>query len=142
MAAPQSFVPQRPSRKSVKRFSLKEAIRTLPLVKRIVADIVRTHAQAAKCRKQVELLDGGKELIQAQKDLDFAVEHLQDFVNELSAVGAELKDFDTGLIDFVGRHDGRDVCLCWKLGEETITHWHELDAGFSGRKPVAGLRER
>ncbi|HEX8522010.1 MAG TPA: DUF2203 domain-containing protein [Tepidisphaeraceae bacterium] len=142
MAAPQSFVPQRPSRKTVRRFTLKEAISTLPLVKRIVADIVKTHAQASKLRRHVDALDGGKELVQAQHDLDHSIEQLQDFVDELTNVGAELKDFETGLIDFVGRHEGRDVYLCWKLGEETITHWHELDAGFAGRKPVASLREK
>ena len=49
-----------------------------------------------------------------------------------------------GLVDFIGRHEGRDVYLCWKLGEERITHWHELNAGFAGRKPVLaaeGTRE-
>ena len=46
-----------------------------------------------------------------------------------------------GLIDFTGRHKGRDVCLCWKLGEETVGYWHEMDAGFAGRQPIATLRE-
>ena len=53
----------------------------------------------------------------------------------------ELKDYQTGLIDFIGRHEGRDVYLCWKLGEEQITHWHELNAGFAGRQPVETLKE-
>ena len=143
MAAPQSSVPKRPSRsKFVKRFTLKEAASTLPLVKRIVSDIVKTHAQASVLRQRVETLSGGKELTQAQQELDRSIEQLQEFVDELANVGAELKDFESGLVDFVGRHDGRDVYLCWKLGEETITHWHELDAGVAGRRPIAMLRER
>jgi hypothetical protein len=142
MAAPQSFVPKRPSRsKSVRRFTLKEANSTLPLVKRIVADIVKAHIHVADLRQRVQTLEGGKELAEAQHQLDAGVEQLKDFVSELASVGAELKDFETGLIDFIGRHDGRDVYLCWKLGEEEITHWHELDAGFTGRKPIAALHE-
>ncbi len=66
---------------------------------------------------------------------------LEDFVDELSEIGCELKDYQTGLIDFVGRHEGRDVYLCWKLGEERITHWHEVDTGFAGRQSVSKLRE-
>jgi len=121
---------------------LKEANSTLPLVKRIVADIVKTHTTATQLRQKIEDLDGGKELTGAQGQLHRAVEQLQDFVEELTAVGAQLKDFQTGLIDFVGRHEGRDVYLCWKLGEEAIGYWHELDAGFGGRKPIATLREK
>jgi len=143
MAASQPLFPQRPGRsKSVRRFTLKEANSTLPLVKRIVADIVKTHTTATQLRQKIEDLDGGKELTGAQGQLHRAVEQLQDFVEELTAVGAQLKDFQTGLIDFVGRHEGRDVYLCWKLGEEAIGYWHELDAGFGGRKPIATLREK
>ena len=143
MAAPQFFTPQRPSRsKSVRRFTLQEANSTLPLVKRIVADIVRVHASATKLRDRIESLTGGKELATTQSELDRTLDQLHDLVNELSAVGAELKDFEVGLIDFVGRHDGHDIYLCWKLGEERITHWHEKDAGFAGRKPVSLLNEK
>lgn len=142
MAAPQSFVPKRPARsKSVRRFTLQEANRTLPLVRRIVADIVKAHAHVAALRQRVRTLEGGRELTQAQQELDAAVEQLKDFVEELTSIGAELKDFETGLVDFVGRHDGRAVYLCWKLGEDEISHWHELDAGFAGRAPVSLLRE-
>ena len=147
MAAPQSFVPQRPSRsKSVRRFTLAEANRTLPLVKRIVADIVKCHAKAAGLRQRLATLENKnsqqQQHQQTQDELDKTIEQLQEFLGELGAVGAELKDFETGLIDFVGRHDGRDVHLCWKLGEDLIAHWHELDAGFAGRKPVSTLKEK
>ena len=58
----------------------------------------------------------------------------ETYVEELNAIGCELKDANTGLIDFVGRHEGRLVYLCWRLGDE-------LDAGFAGRQPVANLKE-
>ena len=44
--------------------------------------------------------------------------------------------------EFIGQHQGRDVSLCWRLGEEKIHFWHELTAGFAGRKPVSTLIER
>ena len=55
---------------------------------------------------------------------------------ELQALGVELKDPDTGLIDFQSRRQGRIVYLCWRLGEPRIDFWHELDAGFAGRRPL------
>jgi hypothetical protein len=97
---------------------------------------------ASEFRESMERTTAARELAAAQTDLDRAVARLDELVDELNDVGVELKDYQTGLVDFVGRHDGRDVYLCWKLGEERITHWHELNAGFAGRKPVSLLRER
>ena len=128
--------PSRPKR----RFSLAQANSALPLVRRIVADIVRTHGHAVGCQQELER--AGKNVSDAQARLETAMNKLEDFVDELTEVGCELKDYQTGLIDFIGRHQGRDVCLCWRLGEERIGYWHELDAGFAGRQPVTKLEER
>jgi len=162
MAAPQFSAPKQrvsPSR-PLRRFTLEQANRSLPLVKRIVADIVQTHAVASNLRQTMDAATpadsggvqrdlgqrdlGQRDLGQrdlGQRDLDRAIDRLERLVDELNEVGAELKDYQSGLVDFVGLHEGRDVYLCWKLGEESITHWHELSAGFAGRKPVSLLRE-
>ena len=144
MAGPQQFfTPQKrpaPSR-PVRKFTLEQANRSIPLVKRIVADIVAMHARATKQQHKLEKAKAADQK-SAQAELDAAVDRLQDLVDELSDVGCELKDYESGLIDFVGRHEGRDVYLCWKLGEEKVTHWHELDGGFAGRKPVSQLHEQ
>ncbi len=143
MAAFKNSAPQRsPASRNVRRFTLEQANKSLPLVRRIVTDIVNTHALASARRDAVENAHGTKEAAVAQQSLEMAVARLDDLEDELEDVGAHLKDHQTGLVDFVGRHDGRDVYLCWKLGEESITHWHELDAGFAGRKPVSQLREK
>ena len=144
MAAPGFFTPQqRPAgSRPVRRFTLEMANKSLPLVKRIVADIVRAHATVAGCRTVLERTTAAKEVANVQRDLDSAVNRLESLVDELSNVGVELKDYEQGLVDFIGRHEGRDVYLCWKLGEDRITHWHELNAGFAGRKPVSLLKER
>ena len=145
MAGPQQFfTPQRKRpalSQPVRKFTLEQANKTLPLVKRIVADIVKTHERATASQLRLEKAKGTDQQA-AQRELDASVDRLQDLVDELSEVGCELKDYATGLIDFVGRHEGRDVYLCWKLGEDQITHWHELDGGFAGRKPVSQLHEK
>lgn len=139
-SAPNAVQPSRPKR----RFSLDEANRALPLVQRVVGDIVKTHALAMKLQHEIEGQSGNPKAQQPgsiQQQLDSCMSKLEDFVDELSEIGCELKDYQTGLIDFVGQHDGRDVYLCWKMGEERITHWHELDSGFAGRQSVSKLHE-
>jgi hypothetical protein len=143
MPGPSFFTP-RPVSPSLpkKRFTLALANKTLPLVRRIVSDIVAAHDHALEVQAQVERQRDGKEQASAQSELDVTLDRLQDLVDELIDIGCELKDYQTGLIDFIGRHQGRDVYLCWKLGEEKIGYWHELNAGFAGRKPVSMLDER
>jgi len=143
MAGPQSFIPPRLGRsRPRRRFTLEQANRTLPLVSRIVADIVKVHKQATTTQIQLERLSpASRQRRPLEQDLEKAMERLNDLVGELSAVGCEVKDFQLGLVDFIGRHQGRDVYLCWKLGEPQIGHWHELDAGFAGRQPVSLLQE-
>jgi hypothetical protein len=126
----------------VRRFTLEQANKSLPLVRRIVADIVKAHALAVERHAALESASGTKESAVAQQALEMAVARFDDLVDELDDVGAELKDRESGLVDFIGRHEGRDVYLCWKLGEESIAYWHELDAGFAGRKAIATLREK
>jgi hypothetical protein len=144
MAAPGSITPPRRNAGSrpVRRFTLDMANKSLPLVKRIVADIVAAHTKVCGLRQTLEHATAAKEHQAGQRDLDAQVARLEELVDELSNVGVELKDYETGLVDFVGRHDGRDVYLCWKLGEDRIGYWHELNAGFAGRKPVSQLKER
>lgn len=59
---------------------------------------------------------------------------LEEFIRELGQLQVELKDPLLGLVDFPSRLEGREVYLCWQLGEAEVAHWHELDAGFAGRQ--------
>jgi hypothetical protein len=142
MPGSSSAVPKKahPSR-AKKHFTIDEANRTLPLVKRVVDDIVRTHGLISTLHQQLETPGTAAVQQQIQRDLESQVDRLQEYVGELAAIGCDLKDYQTGLVDFLGRHKGRDVCLCWKLGEEKIEYWHELQTGFAGRQPVATLEE-
>jgi hypothetical protein len=61
---------------------------------------------------------------------------------EIEEMGAVLKDPRTGLVDFYGRVDGKAVWLCWKYGEDAVTHYHALDEGFVARKPIEPTMRR
>ena len=71
-----------------------------------------------------------------QKELEEHIQAMQELINDLSSFGCELKDPNIGLIDFLSLRNGREVYLCWYLGEERINFWHYLDTGFAGRQPL------
>lgn len=132
-----------------KFFTVDEANHALPLVRSIVTDIVSFYAdlhdrhqrlQSVKKRNSASRgsmpTEYNEELTQMEADLQRDSEKLQGYVSELEALGVELKDFTVGLIDFPGLIDGREVCLCWKLGEPEVAFWHEVEAGFSGRQSL------
>ncbi len=126
------------STRPLRRFTVVQANATLPLVRRVVRDVVRTHQAIEQLQAQVAQEKSPPAL---QRQLDLNLEHLQDYVDELQEIGCELKDVQRGLIDFVGRHQGRDVCLCWQLDEPHIEYWHDLHSGVNGRQPIDTLDE-
>ena len=72
----------------------------------------------------------------AKAQREKAVQRVKDAMAEIDAMGVQVKDLDIGLLDFPCEVDGQIVLLCWKLGEQSITHWHGVSEGFAGRKPV------
>jgi hypothetical protein len=61
---------------------------------------------------------------------------LREVFEKIEQMGVLIKDLDIGLIDFLARYQGHEVCLCWELGEEHIRFWHGMEEGFAGRKPI------
>ena len=125
-----------------KYFTVDQADRALPLVSRIVADLVQAHERASHLHGQLEGRMPPAQRQAIEKDLERAVDRLGDLVGELKDVGCELKDYRIGLIDFVGKHQGREIYLCWKLGEPAVGHWHELNEGFAGRQSIDLIKAR
>ena len=60
----------------------------------------------------------------------------KDALAEIDSIGVQVKDLNIGLLDFPCEVEGQIILLCWKLGEKAITHWHGLQEGFAGRKPI------
>jgi hypothetical protein len=63
-------------------------------------------------------------------------EKLDALVHKIQDAGAQIKDINTGLLDFSALRDGREVYLCWQYGEGDIAFWHEVDDGYAGRQPI------
>ena len=63
-------------------------------------------------------------------------EKLDALVHQIQDMGAQIKDINTGLLDFSALKNGREVYLCWQHGEDDIQYWHEIEAGFTGRQPI------
>ncbi len=136
-AVPKPVVPSLPQR----HFTVAKANATLPLVRRIVSDVMRSFQTASDLNDQLAEGLTAQQQQFVKEQLDVQKQKLQGYVDELSDIGCQLKDPSVGLIDFIGRHQGHDVCLCWKAGETEVLHWHELADGFPGRKPIATLEE-
>jgi hypothetical protein len=124
-------------------FTVEEANRTLPLVRRIVKDIVNTYPEMHSLQEQMHQLASagiGPELqprIEKLRDqIDATSDRINSFIQELEQIGCYFKGFDEGLVDFYSLYKGKPVFLCWKFDEKRITHWHEIDTGFSGRQPI------
>ncbi len=130
--------------RAIKLFTRAEAERTLPLVSRIVRDLMAEYPLWRRAVARYELLTGGaradwgetRDLLAARDEVTRHADRINRFLLELEMVGCVFKGFDAGLVDFYSLREDRVVFLCWKLGEERITHWHELDAGFAGRRPI------
>jgi hypothetical protein len=69
-------------------------------------------------------------------EMEALLKRARDNIAEIDAIGVQVKDLESGLLDFPFRLDGQVVLLCWRMGEPVIGHWHTLDAGFQGRQPI------
>jgi hypothetical protein len=126
----------------MKTFTIEQANRTLPLVRSIVQDIVGEYARWQQLVKTLDVIAAGPardaaEIDRLQRDIQSAAASIDRWAGELKDLGVEMKGFDVGLVDFPGQMGGRPVYLCWRLGEPAVAHWHECDAGFAGRHPLA-----
>lgn len=130
-----------PTLKVALPYSATQANRALPLVRRIVADLVAHFRNWEEAVRQVDLASHDNVLENPeserwQRETQRLAAEIDACVRELSELGVEVRGLDVGLVDFPGTLDGRDVYFCWMLGESAVTHWHDRDSGFSSRQPL------
>jgi hypothetical protein len=113
-----------------------------PLVEQLVA-VRQEHAEALERQEELEGKIRGNgggippaELAAATAEVDALARRLAHLVDEIATHGAEVKDLETGLIDFPALRQGETVLLCWQLGEDEIEWWHTVEDGFAGRRPL------
>jgi hypothetical protein len=115
-----------------KYFTPAEARNTLPLVKKIVKDILSTSREMKLVADEVE----GE--IENNTRIKKLADEIEGFMNELEEIGCYFKDwnFSIGLVDFPAIIDGKEVFLCWKSDEDDILYYHTIESGFAGRLPI------
>jgi hypothetical protein len=130
-----------------KTFTLAEANRTLPLISRIVRDLVDRYPVWRELVEEYELPTSSQRtevpdprMAPLERRVSSLAREIDGYIHEVTELGAEVRSpLDSGLVDFPGRHDGRAIFFCWKMGEEVIEHWHEQGGGFAGRQPIVAL---
>ena len=115
-----------------KYFTPAEAKKTLPLVRKIVADILDTSREMRMIADEI----GGD--VEKDPRIQKLADDIEKFMQELEEIGCYFKDwnFSIGLIDFPAIIDGKEVFLCWRSDEEDIMYYHDVDTGFAGRKII------
>ena len=113
-----------------------EALKTIrPLIEEVLAirqKIMEKQPEAWPAIEKSAGNGGNKALSNMVQDF----EKLDALIHQIQDTGAQIKDINTGLLDFSALRDEREVYLCWQYGEEDIAFWHEVEAGYGGRQPI------
>jgi hypothetical protein len=131
----------------MKTFSLDEAQSLLPvleaLLKRALAGkqaADEVESNLAELTRRIYLSGGMKvdisKVTKQRAEMESHLARVRESIAEIDSIGVQVKDLESGLLDFPFKLEDEVVLLCWRMGEPAIEHWHTLDAGFKGRKPV------
>ncbi len=136
-----------------KRFTLDEAQGLIPKVEPLIREAITRKAEFDEAEKNLQrfterlMMLGGvlvdrMHAFELRNRREAGLAHLRTAIEAVQELGCVVKDLDMGLVDFPTTLHGREVYLCWKLGEEAIGFWHGVDEGFRGRKAIdADFRE-
>lgn len=130
-----------------RHFTIEEANALVPWLRdtftevRGLRDRMATGVAAARDMTMKSHSNGGggavdRHLADIEKELTKLNESIQQRMDDVQRKGIIVRDVDRGLVDFPSLRDGREVHLCWVLGEDAVGFWHETDTGFGGRKPL------
>jgi hypothetical protein len=132
---------------SDRTFTLDEALSLLPVLESLLRtamkaknDIDDADAELQALHHRI-FLNGGMflnivPLARRKAERARAEQHAKDAIAEIDSIGVQVKDLGIGLLDFPCEVEGQTILLCWKMGEKSITHWHGVNEGFAGRKPI------
>mgnify|MGYP005841476985 CR=1 FL=1 len=130
-----------------RRFTAAEATALVPFLQQAMTRLKELYAQARQAHREAQLCKAvgegpdGRLIMevdheQASQRFEAAVAGMQEIIESVHARGCQIKDIQMGLVDFPARIGGRDVLLCWKLGEESVRYYHGLEDGYAGRRPI------
>lgn len=115
----------------IKLFTIEQAVKTLPLVHRIVADILKTGQAIRELSVEMEKPEEDPEINRLMDQLD-------ELFEEIELLGCYYKDwnFTVGLVDFPAKVHGKDAMFCWRSDEPSIHFYHDSESGYAGRRPI------
>jgi hypothetical protein len=131
----------------MKTFTLDEAQSLLPVVESLLRRAIEGKQSAEEVDSGLTELgrriyfSGGMKVdvgsvAKMRAEMENHLQRARESIAEIDSIGVQVKDLETGLIDFPCRLDDQVVLLCWRMGEPTIEHWHTMEDGFQGRQPV------
>ena len=130
-----------------KHFTLDEAQSLLPVLESLLKRAVEARRAAGEIEEELQELSrkifllGGMyldvdQLRKRRAAYEAQADRMKDSLAEIDSIGVQVKDLETGLLDFPCLIEGETVLLCWKMGESRIEFWHTLESGFAGRQPL------
>ena len=128
-------------------FSVADVEALIPELTRVMKQVMSANVEASEARerlqaeqRRIDLAGGGildRRAWRTDKDrIERLTAEMQRGLGAIGELGGVPKDLSLGLVDFLHLRNGREVNLCWKYGEREIRHWHGLDEGYAGRKPL------
>ena len=131
----------------MKTFTIDEAQSLLPVLESLLKralegkrDAEEVESELSELSRRIYLSGGMRvdlpEVARQRAEMESHLERVRESISEIDAIGVQVKDLDSGLLDFPFRLDEEIVLLCWRMGETSIEHWHTVESGFQGRQPV------
>ena len=131
----------------MKTFTLDEAQSLLPVLESLLKRAIdgkraaeEVETQLSELSKRIYISGGMRvnlpQVARQRAEMESHLQRVQESISEIDSIGVQVKDLDSGLLDFPFRLDEDIVLLCWRMGESAIEHWHTLESGYQGRKPV------
>jgi hypothetical protein len=131
----------------MKTFTIDEAQSLLPVLESLLKRAIEARRAAEEVESSLSdlarriYLSGGMKVdagavVKQRAEMENHLKMARETVAEIDTIGVQVKDLETGLLDFPCRLDDQVVLLCWRMGETSIDHWHTVESGFQGRQPV------
>jgi len=131
----------------MKTFTLDEAQSLLPVLESLLKRAIEGKRSADEVESSLSglaqriYMSGGlrvnaTSVARERAEMEAHLKRVRESIAEIDSIGVQVKDLDSGLLDFPCRLDDEVVLLCWRMGEPSIDHWHTVEAGFQGRQPV------
>jgi hypothetical protein len=122
-----------------KYFTVDEANRSLVLVVRVVKDVLTLYCRARMLEEQSSVLDRvteRQERLALKRQYNDLLKELKIRTHELNDIGCQLRDWQTGTVEWPALYDGREIYLCWRMGDSQVEYWHEAYEHFAARRRI------